>query len=405
MSELSLRLVRDPGELEVLREDWLKLLSRSATNEPMLSPLWLLPWWRVYGQHRQLTVGLLHDGDDLVGLAPFHRRRYWYRPGIPFRRLEPLGADVDEQDGVCSEYLNVIARAGDEERVARRFALGVRERAFGSWDEVVMPYMAGDCPMTDLLLDSFQKEGFLVSREQTTSAPYIPLPAKWDEYLKVLPKRHRYFVVRSLRDFEDWAAGSAVLREVRAPADLEEGKRILTTLHNERWHAAATEGAFARQRFVRFHDEVLPLLLGAGSLEMLWLTVRGEPVAVLYNVVWNNKVTFYQFGRKVDVPRHVRPGIALLCMAMRRAIEAGRREFDFLGGESMYKSQLALAARPLVQLRFARRTLREGCHRLAEGGVRILRRVRQSARSMVGWLRSANGVEKKTVVPAAPRSL
>src|SRR5207244_912246 len=106
-------------ELESSRHDWLDLLHRSGTNEPMLSPLWLLTWWRHYGAHRQLSVGLFHDGDRLVGLAPLQRRRYWHRPGLPFRRLEMLGADVDEQDGVCSDYLNILAEGGQEERVAR----------------------------------------------------------------------------------------------------------------------------------------------------------------------------------------------------------------------------------------------------------------------------------------------
>ena len=185
MSELRLRLVRDPGELEALRGDWLKLLERSATNEPMLSPLWLLSWWRAYGQHRQLAVGLFYDGDHLAGLAPLQRRRYWYRPGIPFRRLEWLGADVDEQDGVCSEYLNVIASVGDEARVARAFAASVAGGAFGRWDEVVLPAMAADGPMTGPLVAAFQEAGFALPK------PLIPVHGK--PMIQVVIRNLRYW--------------------------------------------------------------------------------------------------------------------------------------------------------------------------------------------------------------------
>ena len=87
--------------------------------------------------------------------------------------------------------------------------------------------------------------------------------------------------------------------------------------------------------------------------------MRGEPVAAVYNLIWSNKVYFYQSGRKTDVPPKVRPGVVLLAHAIRGAIEAGRREFDFLAGDSQYKRQMALASRPLVQIRVARRCFRE----------------------------------------------
>ena len=38
-------------------------------------------------------------------------------------------------------------------------------------------------------------------------------------------------------------------------------------------------------------------LLEQGALELLWLSVRGEPVAALYGMVWAGKVYAYQCGR------------------------------------------------------------------------------------------------------------
>src|SRR5262249_3801902 len=155
--------------------------------------------------------------------------------------------------------------------------------------------------------------------EQTNVAPYTPLPASWDTYLRALPKKKRYGIVRALRDFETWADGTAALRRASTRAELEEGKHVLAALHNERWEAAgragaaglhtegweraARAGAFRPPRFAAFHDAVLPQLLDAGALDLLWLTVRGEPVAAIYDLVWNNKVYFYQCGRKADAPR------------------------------------------------------------------------------------------------------
>src|SRR5690606_15003121 len=75
------------------------------------------------------------------------------------------------------------------------------------------------------------------------------------------------------------------------------------------------------------------------------------PIAALYNVVWNDKVYFYQSGRAVDLPGHVRPAVAIHLYAIRRAIEAGRREYDFLAGMERFETRLSFAARPLVTVR------------------------------------------------------
>ena len=125
----------------------------------------------------------------------------------------------------------------------------------------------------------------------------------------------------------------------------------------------------------------MPQLLDAKALALLWLTVRGEPVAAMYNIVWNNKTLFYQSGRKLDVPRHLRLGVVIICHAIRQAIEAGGGEFDFLAGEAPYKKQLALATRPLIQLRVAHRTLREGAHRMTAAAWQRLRGVRTACRA------------------------
>ena len=126
----------------------------------------------------------------------------------------------------------------------------------------------------------------------------------------------------------------------------------------------------------------MPAFLKAGALQLLWLTVRDEPIAAIYNILWNGKVYFYQSGRKIDLPSKIRPGLVMQAYALRRAIEAGRREYDFLGGAARYKLQLALASRPLVQFRAVRRALREQARRCADLGVsQILRACGLDSRS------------------------
>lgn len=375
------QVITELASLQALQVEWSELLARSASPEPMLSPTWLLTWWQVYGQNRALCVVLFYLQDRLVGLAPLQRRRFWHKPGIPFTRLEPLGADVDEDDGVCSDYLNVIAEIDHEEAVAKGLAEALAARSMGRWTEFVLPAMDGESRMVPLLSQCLRGKGFDVECQASGVAPFIALPETWEEYLQALPSKKRYPITRALREFDKWAGDDWQLHEARTSAELVEGNRILQSLHSERWQGKGQAGAFGGQRFRDFHDAIMPRLLTEGRLELMWLAVRGDPIAAVYHLIDNNKVYFYQCGRKMDLPHGQRPGLVILAKAIQKAITAGRREFDFLAGAAQYKSQFAPLARPIVQIRAVPFSLRERFRRLVRHGVALARNLRAAAAS------------------------
>ena len=65
------------------------------------------------------------------------------------------------------------------------------------------------------------------------------------------------------------------------------------------------------------------------------------------------------------------------------AIAAGHREYDFLGGESQYKSQLAAASRPLIQVRAGRPSLVERARRLVDAVIARTRSPRPGLRRFI----------------------
>jgi CelD/BcsL family acetyltransferase involved in cellulose biosynthesis len=120
----------------------------------------------------------------------------------------------------------------------------------------------------------------------------------------------------------------------------------------------------------------MPVLLDRGELDLRWLAVDGEPVAVSYGIINQDRLYFYQGGRATSVPKGVRPGIVLHLHAIRAAIEAGRAEYDFMGGDARYKMQLASATRPLTALRVTRPSLPEAARAALQVPRRLLARAR-----------------------------
>lgn len=379
---LTCDIVRDANAAETLRPEWDALLPRCARTELMHTPDWLLTWWRVFGplQGRQLRLGVFHDGDRLVGLAPLLRRRHWYRNWLPFRRLEFLASGEPAADGIYSNHLSVLAESGYEEQVPRQLVEAIAAGAFGHWDEVVLPMMSGDTSMPEQLVDSFQAAGYAAELTRTAGAPYIPLPGTWDAYLRDLSKYGRRNIQRSLKAFTEWSNGTMRLECITSRDKLEDGIRILKSLHHERWANDDSAGVFHSPLYLAFHEQMMRTLAERGALELLILHARGEPAAALYSFVWNDKVYAYQSGRRVDVPGTLRPGGVLDALAIRRAIEQGRREFDLQADEVFYKKQFTPHVRPLVQVRAARRCLVEMIRRIGVS-LRLRRSAKPSAKS------------------------
>ncbi len=346
----------DVARLEELVGPWRALLHRSSNAEPVLAPVWARAWWRQFGasDRRQLCAVTVDDDGRLIGLALLSRRTILHRRMIPVRRLELLMTGESEEDEICSDYVGVLAEKGREPEVARILARLLSEGALGGWDELLMVRMSAQDPLVPALQQALEAAGTATTLGECGGCPYITLPASWEAYLKALDSSRRYVVTRSLRELEKWVGkGGFELRRAATKDELAQATEILYRLHGERWERRRRSGVFGSNRFTAFHEEVMAELLGGcdGTLDLLTLTAGGQPICSIYNIVYADKVYFYQSGRLLDVPKAVKPGIAAHALAIQRAIQLGYREYDFLNGVSQYKSQLALATRPLVALR------------------------------------------------------
>lgn len=344
-------------QLTALAPAWEELLGRSRSNSLGLSPTWLTTWWQVFGplQGRRLRAVAFHEGDRLVGLAPLAARRRWYRPLLPFRRIEALGMGEPLDEAICTPYLDILAEEGQEPAVARSLADLIQTGQLGSWDEFVLEMLSADSPMPALLVEAFAGGRNTVTLEEYDRSCYLAIPPTWEAYLAGLDKKDRKFVKQTLQSFDEWAAGRSRFHLGDSPETLNAGRAALIALHLHRWNNTG-KGTFRGAKFLAFHGRLMKMLLAEGKLHLAWLTVEGEPIAAAYCMRHAGRIWYYQAGRRLDVPEKIRPGIALVLMLIQRAIAEGRQEFDFLPGPVQYKSQLSSGSRAMLRLRVARPT-------------------------------------------------
>lgn len=373
------RLITQEADLEALEEPWLELLADSCSNEPVLTPQWLLAWWQVYAssQNRRLRALAFFHHDRLVGLAPLSCRRALHRGVIPIKRVDLLGAGEHPDHECCSCYVGIICRRGSERLVVETLADALCSRSFSPWDELEIPEMSGDSPLPALLRDALARRSCTAELSVCDETFYVALPARWEAYVETLSRKSRYLVRRTLRDFERWAESSLCVEMASSPADLQHGLQILIELHEQRWHAAGKSGAFASSLFRRFHEQALAQMMRKGAAQLRWLSAHGRPVAALYELIWDNRI--YQAGRAVGMPRHIRPGMTLLLYSIQDAIAHQRREYDLLCGEARYKRQLANNRRPLMRLSARRPTLAARACTAVDTATRVARHLRQMA--------------------------
>lgn len=152
----------------------------------------------------------------------------------------------------------------------------------------------------------------------------IALPASWDDYLVALPVGQADEVRGALRAFDDWTGGHADLRVARTARELAIGLEVLRALRGG-----------ARE----LDEELMPELFQRGVLELMWLSARREPVAALHNLVCDQRVVVQQEVHRGGLPTGVRADLVIEALAIRRAIECGRRTIEFPAGRLPQRSR------------------------------------------------------------------
>ncbi|PTL75686.1 GNAT family N-acetyltransferase [Vitiosangium sp. GDMCC 1.1324] len=338
---LEVGTVRELSQLAGLRSAWDALLDGSNAG-PFNTWEWLYPWCRRIGGDRKPFVLQAKDRSGaLVGLMPLGFELHWVL-GRPIRRLAFLG-----ETHVGSDYLDVVARRGLEEEVARTFARALWELR-DQWDVLDLKDLREDSVTVRVLRETFEKHRADLWMTTRYVCPYEPLPKgeSFDDFLRRTSRRDNY--LRRKRWLEKQEGYR--IEKTEAPGALPGPLTDFFRLHAMRWELDGGSQGIRGRGVESFHRDATQLLAERGRLRLYTMKVGGQAVASVYGILHRDSFIYFQSGYD-PAWRNRSVGLVLVGETFRDAIEAGLTEYDFLRGTESYKSDWTTQQRRTVAIR------------------------------------------------------
>lgn len=375
-----LQAVRRPfGTLD--RRTWERLGSENPWATPFARWAVHRAWWDAYGANAHdetLVLVAAEAADDPsappVGIVPL-MHRHEVEPDDAARRtilrhgslaaltpVPPSAKAIFMGASYHADYATVLAAPDDLPAVAE----AVVDYLAGSsaatvdripWDVVDLRRLRCADPATEALALAFGRremaEGWTSTVEREDVCPVVALPEEggFEALLARLDKKDRHEIRRKVRRAE----GVGRVRLVDAADPLAELDAFVE-LHQRRWGADGlfppTEGGRQSRRFL---ERLFELAWPEGWVCLSFLEVGGRRIGAGITLDDGTTVYYYNAGFDPEAAA-LSPGVLLAERLIRRAVELGRRRFDFLRGNEAYKYAWGAVDEPIARL-LVRRTI------------------------------------------------
>lgn len=332
------------------RPCWDSVVRRMPTAAPCLSTVWTHNWLRVFATSlKPVQLCVIDASGEAVGtclLTPRVRRQ----AVLPHVRLHLNTDGENSPDSVIIEHNALLAVAGVDDTVAQAIASHVA----GMQVDELRVTGAGEAEVVRLQQAFAGWEADIEWHE----APFIDLNelrSTGRTHLDVLSRNTREQLRRGIARYE--RCGEIAVEAARTVKDAEVKFAELVRLHTARWASVGHAGAFASRRRLEFHHGFIRDGVPLGSAQLLRVSVGVATIAVLYFLVANGRVNFYQSGLRHDEDKLLKPGVTAHHLAIQYYLTRGYAEYDFLSspaGEGRYKASLGSDVRRLAILTLRR---------------------------------------------------
>ncbi len=341
MTHLQVRVLNSIRQLEEEANEWRALWARCVdARSPFLSFEWIRAWVEHYGQGEGLHVLIVQDEHRVVGIMPLMRCRWSIGP-VALHTLETIGTQSRNRIALVQpDVSREVACAIADHLCSAALSRGIYLR---------LSLVPADLPLLSALKESLAAVGLGVRWcERTTSqAPYVPLPASWEDLLRVVGRRRRKVLGRAQRRLE--RDHHDVVFERSSGDSIQAVMNELYRLHQARWSEIGMRGLFRDERSRAFHNRIAKDLDRLGWLRLSSMKVSGRTASVRLVVVLDGVAYLLRSGRESQFSEY---SVGLLhgMQLFREVMAAGVWEADFLRGAEPYKFYWTRTYRTYVEL-------------------------------------------------------
>lgn len=321
--------------MDQLRHWWLDLEARSD-RKFFLSWSWIGAWLATINDPPELVVARRHG--EIIGLGLLTVRLKTRHRIMPVWTLFLNQVGLDDQDGITIEYNDFLLDRRFEQETRTACLRYLIERQRWSGKRVAEIMIAG---MDGAIADGLNQFGRPVVRWADAGSGFVDLSsirAAGKTYLSSLKSSTARRIRRSMSLYRD--QGDIELTSASTVEQALDYFDEAAKLHQARWIARGETGAFASSFFVTFHRELISKALPKGNVELIRITVGGDPLGFLYNFIDRGQVYQYASGFRFDSDNRLKPGLVCHALCIQRHLDNGMQGYDFMGGDQRYKLEL-----------------------------------------------------------------
>jgi CelD/BcsL family acetyltransferase involved in cellulose biosynthesis len=215
----------------------------------------------------------------------------------------------------------------------------------------------------------------VVSRHPSWKVDLDAIRASGSGYLEHLSSNTRYQIRRSTRLYK--ARGRLCATRAGNVRDALEFFDHMKDLNQAYWASRGQTAAFDYPFFETFHRRLIQACVPRGTVEMLRVTTGDQAIGYLYNFVYKGWVYAYQSAFLYEADPKLKPGLVCHQLCIERHLQERANLYDFMAGNSRYKSNLGQPGSDMLDLVFQRPLLK----------LRVENVVRKFKRDLSGWLR------------------
>lgn len=380
---MQLQLLNPQESVHEIEAAWRQILAKIPGHSYFLSWGWMENWLATALAEEVRPRLCLLEQDGCPVLAFFVSTGRSLRHGfVPSRALFLNSAGRPELDQICIEF-NAMARVPGAAVELAQLLPALPE----PWDELVLPGLDAEAfPAASL---ATIPANYRLEVQRQPPAHYVDLARVRErgDYLCLLSSNTRSQIRRTRRLY--CQRGELRLNPARSVEDAEATYDELLRLHRRMWELRGQQSNFDTRYVQAFHHRLIRRRFAAGEIQLLRLTVNGETVGCLYNLLYKGRAYAYQSGFRLEADNRLKPGLLCHSEAIESNAEAELQSYELLAGDGQYKSSLGTDSRRLLWCRVQKRRPQFWLERQARRLKRrwVAARLVASARTVLGGAR------------------